>query len=155
MNSGMLFQRLDKIPGGKRLFSWAVCRKAPYFSSIHPYVSKLSNSQCVVAVKKRKSVLNHIGTIHAIALCNACELAFGLLMESGVLPSNLRWIPKGMTTRYLKKAETDIKAVATISEGFTFTPGDHVISVTVDSLDGVRVMEADITVYISEKPKKG
>jgi len=56
-------------------------------------------------------VLNHIGTVHAIAMCNMAELAGGTMTEVTV-PATHRWIPKGMTVEYLKKAETDLIAIA-------------------------------------------
>lgn len=45
-------------------------------------------------------------------MCNMAELAGGTMTEVTV-PSTHRWIPKGMTVEYLKKAETDLIAVAT------------------------------------------
>lgn len=47
-------------------------------------------------------MLNHIGTVHAIAMCNMAELAGGTMTEVTV-PSTHRWIPKGMTVEYLKR----------------------------------------------------
>ena len=34
-----------------------------------------------MSLRKRRAVLNHIGTVHAIAMANLCELACGMLME--------------------------------------------------------------------------
>ncbi len=103
MNLAKLFSRLGRWPFGKTIFSWIAAQKAPYFSTICPRILDLTPSKCVVLLKKRRRVQNHLGTVHAIAMCNACELAFGLTLEAG-LPTRLRWIPKGMTVRYLKKA---------------------------------------------------
>src|SRR3546814_8551637 len=41
-------------------------------------------------------------SVHAIALCNAAELAGGMMTEVSI-PSGARWIPKGMTVEYLAK----------------------------------------------------
>jgi hypothetical protein len=38
-------------------------------------------------------VYNHLGAVHAIASCNAAEVAMGMLMEATV-PRSHRWIPK-------------------------------------------------------------
>jgi acyl-coenzyme A thioesterase PaaI-like protein len=151
MTTSELFKKFSSYPLGKKLFSKIVARRAPYFSSIAPVIFELSETNCVVLLKKRKAVLNHIKTVHAIAMCNACELAFGMTMEAGGLPKNLRWIPKGMTVRYLKKAETDLKAIAHVPNIGSFTPGDHVIKVVVQNTSNEVVMDAEITVYISEK----
>jgi hypothetical protein len=104
MSLATLYKHLSAWPLGARIFSAIICRRAPYFGSISPYIAALSTHQVIVAVKKRRKVLNHIKTLHAIAMCNASELAAGLLMETG-LPRNLRWIPKSMQVTYLKKAE--------------------------------------------------
>lgn len=153
MNIAKLYAKLSKWPLGKTIFSIIAAKKAPYFSSICPKITELTEKGCVVFLKKRGKVLNHLGTVHAIAMCNACELSFGLTMEAG-LSKNLRWIPKGMTVRYLKKAETDLKAVCDFPQVTTLTPGDHVVPVQVRDRNEQIVMEADITVYVSDKPKK-
>ena len=44
-------------------------------------------------------------------MCNMAELAAGIMSEATV-PASHRWIPKGMTVEYLKKAGTDLRAVA-------------------------------------------
>jgi hypothetical protein len=44
-------------------------------------------------------VYNHLHTVHAIASCNAAEIAMGMMMEATV-PTSHRWIPKAMTVRY-------------------------------------------------------
>ena len=61
---------------------------------------------------KRRAVTNHIGTVHAIAMCNLAELAAGTMTEISIPPS-MRWLPKGMAVEYLKKAESDVEALAT------------------------------------------
>ena len=146
-----LFQSFSRYPMGARLFSLAVTRRAPYFASISPLVRELRPGRCEVLVRNRRAVHNHIGTVHAIAMCNMCELAGGLMIDSS-LPRGLRWIPKGMTVRYLKKAETDLSALA--EAALDFPPdfrGDVVLPVQVRDSAGQVVMEADITMYVSPK----
>src|SRR3954453_20141727 len=58
-------------------------------------------------------VYNHLHTVHAIASCNAAEIAMGMLMEATV-PTSHRWIPKAMNVEYLEKATTSLRAVARI-----------------------------------------
>lgn len=153
MNVAKLYRKLSQWPFGKTIFSMIAANKAPYFASICPQILELSEIRCVVALKKRRKVTNHLGTVHAIAMCNACEMAFGFTMEAGI-PQAVRWIPKGMTVRYLKKAETDLIAVCDYPQVTTITPGDHVVPVKVFDKNNQVVMDAEITVYISERPKK-
>jgi acyl-coenzyme A thioesterase PaaI-like protein len=87
-----------------------VCWRAPYFSSIGPSITELAPGHCEVRVRKRRRIQNHLGTVHAIAMANMCELAAGLTTEV-TIPTTLRWIPKGMTIDYLKKATTHLRAV--------------------------------------------
>ena len=63
-------------------------------------------------LRDRRAVHNHIGTVHAIALCNLAELCAGLMTDAS-LPRGMRWIPKGMSVRYLKKAHGTLRGVAT------------------------------------------
>jgi acyl-coenzyme A thioesterase PaaI-like protein len=154
MNPAKLFATMGGTALGRRAFTAVICRRAPYFGSMSPLITALVPGRCEVLLKKRRKVQNHIGTVHVIAVCNACEMAMGVLMES-TTPKHLRWIPKGMTTRYLKKAATDLTAVATFDpQGFPETGGDIVVPCVVTDTKGVVVLEADILVYISRKPPK-
>jgi len=146
------YHRLAALPGGKRLFSAAVSRKAPYFATIRPMIEALQEGHIQVSMKKRRSVQNHIGTVHAIACCNLCEVAAGTLIEA-TLPRHLRWIPKSMTVRYLKKAETDMTATIDIEMAVMSQPGDVIMPVKVRDANGVIVVEADINMYVSLKPQ--
>jgi hypothetical protein len=86
-------------------------------------------------------------------MCNAAELAMGVTMQAG-LPEHLRWIPKGMTVNYLKKGETDLRAVCEIPNMRNIQPGDNPIPVNIYDLHQNVIMTASINIYISDKPKK-
>ena len=108
------FRRLQRLPAGRWLFSRLVCLRAPYFASIAPRIDVLEPGRCEARIAHRRRVTNHIGTVHAIALCNLAELCAGLLTDVSI-PADMRWIPKGMTVEYLKKASGTMHAVATPS----------------------------------------
>ena len=75
-----LWKSFNRVPVvGKRAFSVAFAKKAPYFGSIHPLVNQLRPNYAEVIVPNRKGNHNHIGTVHAIALCNGLEMAMGAL----------------------------------------------------------------------------
>ena len=101
------------MPGGKTLFTRAICLKAPYFGSIDPHIQELRPGYCEVHIKDRRGVHNHLGTVHAIAMCNMAELAGGMATEV-TIPTDARWIPVGMTVEYLRKARGNLRAVATL-----------------------------------------
>ncbi len=146
-----LWQRLSSKPAGKWLFSRLVCFKAPYFASIRPRFQTLGAGRSVVTIKKRRSVTNHIGTVHAIAMCNLAEIAAGTMTEVTV-PVGYRWIPKGMTVEYLRKAETDLTAVAEISPLPNFD-GTFELPVKVDVTDAGNqtVFRAVINMWVSPR----
>jgi len=137
---------------GRWLFAKAVCWRVPYFSSISPTFIEYNETEVVVGMKKKKKVTNHLGTIHVIAIANLCELAAGTLME-GALISSMRWIPKGMNIQYLAKANSILKATATmplIQEGVV---NDVIVPVSVTDEDGIEVVRADIIMYLTPKKK--
>ncbi|MDB4986724.1 MAG: hypothetical protein JWN04_1902, partial [Myxococcaceae bacterium] len=139
---------------GPRLFSRAVTFVAPYFSTVSPLFLVLESGRCEVAMKNRRAVHNHIGTVHAIAMCNLCEIAAGTMIEAS-LPKTLRWIPRGMTVRYLKKADTDLVARTHMEIPALDFVGDLVLPVQVSNTRGEVVMEADISMYVSlQKPRR-
>lgn len=146
-----IWRTLSPKPGGKWLFSRLVCFKAPYFSSIHPRFERLEPGRCEVRLRKRRSVLNHLGTVHAIAMCNMAELAGGTMTDVSV-PATHRWIPKGMSVNYLKKASTDLLAIATPESTADWsTPGERKVNVVVQDRSGEAVFDAQITMWISAR----
>lgn len=148
-----LFQKTSHLPLGKAAFSRAVTFAAPYFATIEPRFEVLEPGRVEVRMKKRRAVLNHLGTVHAIAMCNLCELAAGTMLESS-LPKSQRWIPRGMTVRYLKKATTDLVARAQLGAIARDFVGDLVVHVDVLDRAGQVVMDADIAMYISAAKTK-
>ena len=136
---------------GKRVFSIAFSQKAPYFASIHPRVTELRPNYAEVVIPKRRSVQNHIGTVHAIALCNGLEAAMGALAEV-TIPSDKRWIPKGMDISYTAKATSDITCIAeTDPEQWTSGDPDLHVRVRGEREDGVVVIEGVIKLWVTPK----
>lgn len=147
-----LYQKCQRLPRGKHIFSLMFARKAPYFKSIKPVITELRENYCELRFKKRKAVQNHIGTVHAIALCNGLEMAMGAVAEASI-PKHLRWIPKGMTVNYTAKASSDIRIEAS-TPADAWAPGDLAVNVRGYRADGTVVIEGTITIYVSEKPAR-
>ena len=146
-----LWNRLAGLPGGKWLFSRLICFKAPYFSSVRPTFVALRSGYCEVTIPKRRAVTNHLGTVHAIAMCNMAELAAGIMSEASV-PASHRWIPKSMSVDYLKKAGSDLRAVAEVNPLPGFGAAFE-LPVTVNVMDrsDVVVCRAVIRMWVSPK----
>lgn len=143
-----LFQRFSRYPMGTLLFSKALTLRAPYFSTIHPHITKLQPGSCSVEIKDRRSIRNHIGTINAGALCTLSELAGGLAVETA-LPDGLRWIPKEMTVQYVKKARGRLICECSIDKG-ALHPGDVRVPFEIKDSKGDTVLKTAIVFYISE-----
>lgn len=149
-----LWKSFNRVPVvGKRAFSVAFAKKAPYFGSIHPLVNQLRPNYAEVIVPNRRGNHNHIGTVHAIALCNGLEMAMGALAEV-TIPRDKRWIPKGMTVSYTAKASTDITCVAeTDQEQWDTADGDLAVRVKGIREDGTVVIEGTINLWVTPKKK--
>ena len=138
---------------GDRLFSFAFSQVAPYFWTIRPRFTVIEPNHAEVVIPKRRGVQNHIGTVHAIALCNGLEMAMGALAEA-TIPSSKRWIPKGMEVAYTAKATSDITCIAeTDQEQWDTAEGDLPVRVRGELADGTVVIEGTITLWVTSKKK--
>lgn len=147
-----LYRRLVSLPGGRWLYGRLICFKALYFATIAPQFRALEPGRCEVAIRDRRRVHNHIGTVHAIALCNAAELTAGMMTDV-TIPSSMRWIPKGMTVEYLAKATGTLLAQATpespaveASSGYAWP-----VLVNVRNEAGEDVFRARIDMWVSPR----
>lgn len=144
-----------KVPVvGDRLFSFAFSQAAPYFWTIRPRFTAIEPNRAELVIRKRRGVQNHIGTVHAIALCNGLEAAMGALAEA-TIPPNKRWIPKGMEISYTAKATSDITCIAeTDPDQWTSDNPDLHVRVRGEREDGVVVIEGVIKLWVTQKPAK-
>ena len=146
-----LYNRFKKLPFSDYITGKAASIIAPYFSSIRPLVTELKPGSCTVEMKDRRAVRNHLGIIHAIAMCNMAELAMGLALDASI-PPHLRWIPRGMNVEYVKKAQGRLAAKSNFDIDL-IEPGDIDIPVEIRDTSGDMVTSVTIKVYISEKPR--
>jgi len=151
-----LWRRLSRQPGGKWLFSRLICLKAPYFATIAPRFVALEPGRCEIRIRDRRRVHNHIGTVHAIALCNLAELAAGVMTDA-TLPSDMRWIPKGMSVEYLKKAVGTMHGVATPEAPVRSSAEGYEWPVTVQVSDRADelVFRARVSMWVAPRQRAG
>jgi acyl-coenzyme A thioesterase PaaI-like protein len=140
---------------GRLLVSAAVWLRAPYFLTAAPMIRTLEPGRAEVSLRNWWLVHNHLGTVHAIASCNLAEYAMGVLAEA-TTPATHRWIPRGMTVRYLAKADTDLLAVATFPQppAFSAEREDVDADITITDARGQEVVHATITLRISPRPAR-
>ncbi len=132
---------------GAEKFTELACQMAPYFKSISPLFLALEPGYAEVQLKKARAVENHLGTVHAIAMCNAAELAAGTMTQASI-PHGMRWIPKKMEVEYQRKAKTDLRAVADARDIDFSTPGDKVIKVALLDAENACVCLIHITMDV-------
>lgn len=146
-----LWRQLAALPGGTRMFSAAAMARVPYFASVLPHVTQMEPGLAEVTIPNWAFVHNHLKTVHAIASCNAAEMAMGMLMEATV-PTSHRWIPKAMSVQYLQKATTSLRATASIDppDFSIITEGTEiVVPVSIRDRSGLEVVHADITTWVT------
>lgn len=131
-------------------FTKLITETAPYFSTINPMFVELKPGYAEITVPNTRSIQNHMGTVHAIAMCNAAELVAGMMTEVSI-PDTYRWIPMEMTVRYLAKAKTDLRAVAKGEDIDWNALGETKVPVSVYDAEGKEVFTAVITMKISLK----
>ena len=95
------------------------------------------------------TVTNNIKTVQAIAMCNMAELSGGLLTEVS-LPDNTRWLPSGMSVQYLKKAKTDLVAVADGRDINWEEEGDKIVPVEIKDINDEVVFTAQINMNVKK-----
>ncbi len=104
--------RLSGNPFGRALFSFAFGRAIPYSGTVHPRFLELAPGRAVIAIDDRRSVRNHLRSVHAVALANVLEMSTGLAVNFG-LPDDARSIMTRLEVSYLKKARGRLVATAT------------------------------------------
>lgn len=153
MNALSIYRKLEKYPFGKWIFLRLTCFKAPYFGTVKPLFTELKPGRCVIFMKKRRAVTNHIKTVHAIAMCNIVELAGGMCIDIS-LPKEKRWIPRNMTVEYITFAKTDLIGVCEIDlQQLSSWDMKKLFPVVVNLNDtsGKIVMRGTVEMYLSMK----
>jgi acyl-coenzyme A thioesterase PaaI-like protein len=142
------WNRLQTLPFGKRLFSWAVGRTAPYTGSVGGVYTEVRPGYARVELADRRAVRNHLASVHAVALVNLAEMTSGVALMTA-LPPGVRGIVTGLTIEYRKKARgrlvcecsADVPPAATTSMSDSLT---HDVQAAITDAEGDVVAAATV-----------
>jgi acyl-coenzyme A thioesterase PaaI-like protein len=143
---------LQRVPGGKAVFSRLIGRMAPYTGSIHAQVQVLRVGHAEVTMADRRSVRNHLDCVHAIALANLAELAGNVALFYS-MPDDARFIVSGMEIDYVKKARGTITAIGESPVVRTSERAHYDVPVSLRDASGEEVARAVLHSLVG--PKKG
>jgi len=102
-------------------------------------IEELTEQRAVISLKNKKSVQNHIGSVHAVASILIAESATGYLVGMNIPDTSVPVI-KTIKADYVKRASGNMRAVATltkkqIADMQKLEKGETTVKVTVTDAD--------------------
>lgn len=112
-----IVSRINRLPEAlrRRGLSLFFGRTVKYVGTTGVVVEVLTPQRCVVTLRNRKPVQNHIGSVHAVANALLAESATGFVVGMNV-PDSAVPVIKSMHLDYVKRARGDMRAEATLTE---------------------------------------
>lgn len=112
-----LVDSVNKLPQGMRvwLLSTIIGRIVRFAGTAGTRVEKLTPNECIIVMRNKKKVQNHIGSVHAAAMALMAESATGFITGLSVPDSRILVI-RTLELEYKRRASGDMKAVASFSD---------------------------------------
>jgi len=112
-----IVNKVSSLPGF--LQPWALSklmgRVIPFAGTAGTRVEKLTPAECVIVMRNRRKVQNHIGSVHAAAMGLLAESATGFMTGMSV-PDDRIIVIRSMKLEYLQRATGDMTAVASFNK---------------------------------------
>jgi acyl-coenzyme A thioesterase PaaI-like protein len=138
------WRRLAPLPFGRRLFSLAVGRTAPYTGTVGGLYTDVRPGYARVVLRDRRRIRNHLASIHAVALVNLAEMTSGVALTTA-LPPGVRGIVTGLSIRYRKKARGTLECTCEAAPpADVTTPVAHTVHAAIRDAAGDVVAECDV-----------
>ena len=145
------WQQLGKSRFGRSRFMHKVRKRSPFVAVIEPAFIELRHAYCRVSIRRRREVFDHNGNVHNLAIGALCDLAASMVTEV-TIPLAMGWTARGMTIEYLRKAESDIVAIARLDKlDWPGTPESIAVPVSAIDENGAEVARAVITMFVSPR----
>jgi acyl-coenzyme A thioesterase PaaI-like protein len=149
----MWWDRVQSVPGGRRLFSKLIGTAAPYTGTIGAQVEELSAGKSRVVMYDRRGLRNHLRSVHAIALANLVELTGNVALAYS-MPDDARFIVAGMNLDYVKKARGTITGTCECPVLTTSERHEYAVPVTLTDASGEVVVRATLRTLVGPKKRE-
>lgn len=137
-----IVSKINLLPGfaRSRALSTFFGKMVKFTGTTGIIIETLTENRAVITLKNKKSVQNHIGSVHAVASVLIAESATGYLVGMNI-PDTAVPVIKTIRADYVKRAKGDMRAEAhldpaQITAMQTQEKGETVVAVTVTDGEG-------------------
>jgi acyl-coenzyme A thioesterase PaaI-like protein len=146
------FTKASRVPLGRAVVSLGYRAAAPYFLTAPMRLREVEPGRAVATMRHAPWVRNHLGGVHAIALCNLAEYAMGATAEATIPAATHRWIPRGMTVQYRSRAKGPMTATTTLALPDELGDRQELpVEIAITDAGGGEVCCATITIWVTAK----